>query len=1149
MPNLDWRRVYGGGAWSSTATEQVSIRQYCESHDGKRPPPEFLKSRKKIEIRTGSRVLRLRGAKATLRRRCHKFIAKGDKAVLRRKNLVLQDAEHDFDKGINRIVENLANGKTRSFKDLAWQLEGLHKQAIAIEKASDGGYNRDLMPERFKVNLEESLKALEAADPKKHEVVKETLQQASSWLEGYYDLSGDNERLLENAASMGIVNLPAMRFAKSLSKKIGSATGEQSDAGPVFRDENGNEFHLFASDQHKDKALGWTEQPLFDAPDLDNLRQVHADKFQEGESHISVLESSDGTRKLVGKIERRVAKGHLKKELAAYKKIYAANGGKPHTNLGKVYGMAMVKFGDKTEEAMIMDEVKGYRGSTTMKYLHKAWKENEISSDEYWGAIQFITKRLLGVNKLLADARIVHNDYKPENFVVWDDGGDAGEPVLIDLGLHSEAGRFRGGYTDPFVAPEILKNPMKTSEKSDAFGLAATVLQGTEQMARGGRDMMPRDGLAITSKGYQQDKYGNPQHAPGRAGVETDYTRFMDRLLNPDPNARPDSATAMKMGFLADRSIGDAEAKAVIKKVLAKVPDDHANVSHVDLHRKARRAGLKDLSADSIKSVHGKILRVQKDYTADDLFRPGKCLRELAVADDLVNKAQHAGRLQFSAEELKEIAISLYARVSQCAKARAGNASMAGSLGAIRKESLMLLEDAREFLTQDPPYRPVHSDLAGLDLMSNRAQALIDLESLDAENPRSNLEALQDTKQKLDQIAASMANQRPKALETKKQLEAGMKTWVDQANEALSAFKQSDPKIKSVYVLDKSGFPVHSARAELGAAKHAQKVKTAAQKAHDETADIHDKMRAFAVAAREFLAGPGRAGLSRSEQEALRQALTTAQTLLGLKERWIAPAAALNMKALEIAAKAEPRQVIEEAEAEPPLPAEGLPAAQAALRKDLGYLERRSRLAGIDTAGLQNLLRRAVGDKNLKPFESAAISELAKQLRKKVTGLIHPDGDKPNIYSSALTALENTLGSVVQHADAATAALQAEERDDEATLVLTLGQITAFQGHLLRLDSLSLPLNEVDTEALSNALSLLVMNGSGNADALLRATQELQLNCVNKIMDNKPQNQAAAIALFNLAVVLEADIDDVIVDGIIGGGDLGSFDKVPNPNT
>ena len=188
------------------------------------------------------------------------------------------------------------------------------------------------------------------------------------------------------------------------------------------------------------------------------------------------------------------------------------------------------------------------------------------------------------------------------------------------------------------------------------------------------------------------------------------------------------------------------------------------------------------------------------------------------------------------------------------------------------------------------------------------------------------------------------------------------------------------------------------------------------------------------------------------------------------------------------------------------------------MREDLGYLEQQSRLAGIDTAGLQNLLRRAVDDENLKPFESAAISELAKRLRKEVTGLIDPDGDKRDIYSSASTALQNALGSVVQHADAATAALQAEERDDEATLVLTLGQITAFQGHLVRLDSLSLPLNGVDTDALSNALSLLVVNGRGNADKLLRATQELQLKC----------NEAAATGLFNWARAVEAEIRAII---------------------
>ncbi len=51
-------------------------------------------------------------------------------------------------------------------------------------------------------------------------------------------------------------------------------------------------------------------EPLPGAPSLEGMRVAETDKFAEGESHISIVETHDKQR-LVAKIERSVAEGHL----------------------------------------------------------------------------------------------------------------------------------------------------------------------------------------------------------------------------------------------------------------------------------------------------------------------------------------------------------------------------------------------------------------------------------------------------------------------------------------------------------------------------------------------------------------------------------------------------------------------------------------------------------------------------------------------------------------------------------------------------------------------------------------------------------------------------------------------------------------------
>ncbi len=85
--------------------------------------------------------------------------------------------------------------------------------------------------------------------------------------------------------------------------------------------------NLFGAKPQTELPLGWKGEPLSGAPDLEGMRVAETDKFAEGESHISIIETKDKQR-LVAKIERSIAEGHLFAELEAYKHIY-----KPRANI------------------------------------------------------------------------------------------------------------------------------------------------------------------------------------------------------------------------------------------------------------------------------------------------------------------------------------------------------------------------------------------------------------------------------------------------------------------------------------------------------------------------------------------------------------------------------------------------------------------------------------------------------------------------------------------------------------------------------------------------------------------------------------------------------------------------------------------------
>jgi len=296
---------------------------------------------------------------------------------------------------------------------------------------------------------------------------------------------------------------------------------------------------------------------------LQQLKLTRADIGNGSFGSVSIFENENGNQ-LIGKTLVQIGKGtatiDLADELKAYRTIYDSVG--PHPNLVHLYGIAQVPHEQEAKRTLLMDFIPGPTGMKAFDALRKCWDTGKISSEQYWGAIQFIARRLLDVTEHLGKAGVVHNDIKPENFLV---NQETGEPVLIDLGFSSEKDAVFVGHTPVYVAPEV-GHFEGVDERSDVFTVGASLLAGIEKKRRG-NEFPPNEGL------YQNKDSTNREEKlvrkPGSYSAKTAYTEFMNSVMEQHKDRRADSEKAKNLDFLHHSMLDDDAAKEVIKKAIS----------------------------------------------------------------------------------------------------------------------------------------------------------------------------------------------------------------------------------------------------------------------------------------------------------------------------------------------------------------------------------------------------------------------------------------------------------------------------------------------------------------------------------------------------------------------------------------------------
>ena len=314
--------------------------------------------------------------------------------------------------------------------------------------------------------------------------------------------------------------------------------------------------------------VAWESGPILIKRGL-SLQQLKLDKADiasGGFGSVSIFENENGD-KLIGKISnenmpdgRGGVEDHLAHELKGFQIIYDdVKKAGPHRNLVNVYGIAQVSKNGEMKRVLLMDFIPGPTGKKTFGVLRKCWDAGKISSEEYWGAVQFIGRRLLDVTEHIAKAGVVHNDIKPDNFLV---NKETGEPILIDLGFCSRKNELSVGHTEKYAAPEA-KYYKDVDERSDAFTVGASLLDGVER----GAVEKPNEGLR--QQNAFMDEEGNMVRKPGTYSAKTDYTKFISKLLEENKDDRVNSEKAKELDFLKHMMLDDDAAKEVIKKAIS----------------------------------------------------------------------------------------------------------------------------------------------------------------------------------------------------------------------------------------------------------------------------------------------------------------------------------------------------------------------------------------------------------------------------------------------------------------------------------------------------------------------------------------------------------------------------------------------------
>lgn len=347
--------------------------------------------------------------------------------------------------------------------------------------------------------------------------------------------------------------------------------------------------------------------------------------------------------------------------------VYAKVG--PHPNIARCLGLQNVGG----RNGLVLEAVKGGDMSQALAEMNELRKSGKLSEEQYWGMLQFSTKRTLEALAFMQQQGVVHRDIKPPN-VMFDDV--TGEPKLVDMGIGGDIGGGSDGATPGYVPAGLGE----TDEKRDPFAVGASMYEVTQgntgkvedgdkrfkygegEMGGGWAWILKAGQWAASGKKalevsdnpdevFTTDEQGTATKKPGKYGANSSYVDFVNWLMHPDPAQRPTPAEALMHPFLQESLLDDDAARENIKALIAgrKPADEPAIVP------------------DEIAEARDEVVQLLEGGLAKDAAAASKRATQVAkLAEALRARAAKGGQvlgeevLKFESV-LEELKASLYA--------------------------------------------------------------------------------------------------------------------------------------------------------------------------------------------------------------------------------------------------------------------------------------------------------------------------------------------------------------------------------------------------------------------------------------------------------------------------------------------------------
>lgn len=256
----------------------------------------------------------------------------------------------------------------------------------------------------------------------------------------------------------------------------------------------------------------------------------------------------------------------------------------PHPNIARCLGIQQVG----NQQGLVLEALKGGDMSQAIAEMNDLRAQGKLSDQEYWGVMQFTTRRTLEALAFMQQKGVVHKDIKPPNIMFDEDG----EPKLVDMGIASKTDEATMGMTFGYVPAGMNEDPTKrdtfatgsslfevgrgnTGAQADGskrfkYGKKEDEQAGFMDAGRWSQDDKSRALLVSDDPDevYETDDKGVPTKKHGAYASNTAYVDFVNWLMHPDHEVRPSPAEALAHPFLQQSMLGDDDAKAVLKRLI-----------------------------------------------------------------------------------------------------------------------------------------------------------------------------------------------------------------------------------------------------------------------------------------------------------------------------------------------------------------------------------------------------------------------------------------------------------------------------------------------------------------------------------------------------------------------------------------------------